>query len=96
MSGPEAERSVQILVSGRVQGVSFRYFTLRAAERLGLVGWAKNLPGGEVEVRVRGPESVLELFRGELRQGPPASRVDDLVESELEAPLEGSGFRIVF
>ena len=96
MSGPATERNVRIVVSGRVQGVSFRYFTRRAAERLGLIGWVKNLPSGEVEVRVGGPESSLELFRGQLRQGPPASRVDDLAESELEVPVEGPGFRIVF
>ena len=96
MSGAEAERSVRILVSGRVQGVSFRYFTHRAAQRLGLAGWVRNLPSGEVEVRVRGPEAVLEQFRGQLRQGPPASRVDDLTETALEAPVDGTDFRIIF
>lgn len=89
-------RAVRMLISGRVQGVSFRYFTQLAARRLGLVGWVRNLPTGEVEVRVAGDEAALESLRGELRQGPPASRVDALEESELEAPEEWREFRIVY
>lgn len=96
MSGPQQERSVQLLISGRVQGVGFRYYTLAAARRLGLVGWVKNLPGGEVEVRVTGPGSTLEALRRELRQGPPGSRVDALEETALESPSAWTEFRIVY
>ena len=85
-----------MIVSGRVQGVSFRYFTRQEARRLGLVGWVKNLPTGEVEVRVAGAPEALEAFRRRLRQGPPAGRVDDLVESELQAPGEWREFEITY
>lgn len=96
MTAPRGERTVRMVISGRVQGVSFRYFTRQIARRLGLVGWVKNLPSGQVEVRVRGAEPVLELFRRELRQGPPASRVDELSEAELAAPGDWRDFQITF
>ena len=46
----ETVTTVRFLVSGRVQGVGFRWFTHREAERLGIAGWARNLPDGRVEV----------------------------------------------
>ena len=85
MSAAADQRAVRMVISGRVQGVSFRYFTRQAARRLGLVGWVRNLPTGEVEVRARGAAPDLELLRGQLRQGPPGARVDDLSEEELAA-----------
>ena len=96
MSRAETHRAVSMVLSGRVQGVSFRYFTRRAAERLGLVGWVKNLPNGDVEVRASGAPETLEAFRQQLRQGPPGSRVDDLVESELVAAEDWNRFEIAF
>ena len=65
-------------VPGRVQGVFFRANTATEAERLGLTGWAINLPDGRVEVLVRGPaEAVLAIGRW-LRRGIPPARVDEL------------------
>ena len=96
MSAPAAERTVRMVISGRVQGVSFRYFTRQVARRLGLVGWVRNLPSGQVEVRVRGTEPDLELLRQELRQGPPAARVDDLSEAELAAGDDWYDFQITY
>ncbi len=96
MVGAEADQSLRIVISGRVQGVAFRYFTRGAARQLDLVGWVKNLPGGEVEVRVTGPPSTLESFRQRLRQGPPGSRVDSLSESELAAAEEWTDFQIAY
>ena len=65
----------QVLVSGRVQGVAFRWYTLREARRLALGGWVRNLPDGRVEVRCEGPGEELEALLGFLRRGPPAARV---------------------
>jgi acylphosphatase len=84
-----------MVISGRVQGVGFRYFTRRAATRLGLIGWVKNLPGGDVEVRVTGAPPALEALRQQLRQGPAGSRVDEICESDL-ATADWTGFEIVF
>ena len=96
MTEAEEDRALRVVISGRVQGVGFRYFTRRAAQRLDLVGWVKNLPSGEVEVRVAGAPVTLEVFRQRLRQGPPGSRVDALSESALAVPRDWNDFQIAF
>jgi acylphosphatase len=66
---------VHLLVSGRVQGVAFRAFTVDEARRLGVSGWVRNLPDGRVEVEAEGErEALLGLVRS-CEQGPPAARV---------------------
>src|SRR6267378_4381365 len=75
------------LVRGRVQGVGYRYFALEAAERRGIRGYVRNLPGGEVEVHAEAEEVALELFKKELERGPRMSRVSEVVESDL--PVSG-------
>ncbi|HKI97927.1 MAG TPA: acylphosphatase [bacterium] len=70
-----AER-VHILVTGRVQGVGYRHFTLQQARRLGITGWVRNLPGGEVEVLASLPPGTRERFLAALRRGPPMAEVD--------------------
>lgn len=69
---------LRIIVRGRVQGVGFRYFTQREAQRLGISGWVRNLPTGEVEVLADLPPGARSRFLAALRQGPPASEVDGL------------------
>ncbi|MBL7170105.1 MAG: acylphosphatase [Candidatus Aenigmarchaeota archaeon] len=74
---------VHCFVSGRVQGVSFRSFTTRVAEKLGLTGWVKNLPDGRVESVVEGEEKNVEKFLKLLNKGSILSRVDKVkVEKE--------------
>jgi acylphosphatase len=67
-----------LLVSGRVQGVGFRYSCREAAEALGVVGWVRNLPDGRVELFVEGEPSAVERFVEWCQRGPPGARVDDL------------------
>ena len=67
-----------ILISGKVQGVGFRYFTKQNAIRLGLHGYAKNLPNGKVEVVAEGDIATLDKFVKILWKGPSASRVEDV------------------
>lgn len=62
-------------VSGRVQGVWFRESTRREAERLGLTGYAKNLPDGRVEVLGCGAPGALDQLEAWLHQGPPMAEV---------------------
>jgi acylphosphatase len=76
---PSARR---YLISGRVQGVGFRFFTRQTARELGLTGWVKNLADGRVEAVAVGPEGALDDFEGRLRQGPRSGRVSDVAVSE--------------
>ena len=81
------------LVSGRVQGVGFRFFARRAAESAGVAGWARNLPDGRVETVVEGEDSAVERYLEKVRRGPMGGRVDG-VEVEDLAPEGLKGFRI--
>jgi acylphosphatase len=63
------------LVSGRVQGVSFRYYTRQQAQRLGVSGWAHNLADGRVEVVACGDSRAVEQLCAWLHQGPPLAYV---------------------
>ena len=64
------------LITGRVQGVGFRYFVHGAAVREGLKGWVRNLSGGAVEALAEGEPEAIERFEAQLRQGPALARVD--------------------
>lgn len=77
----------RFLVTGRVQGVSFRYFTQQAARELELVGWVRNLADGSVEVQVGGDSEVLERFRQRLLEGPRFASVDAIAGDDLDADL---------
>ena len=84
----------RVLVRGRVQGVGFRYWTRGEAERLGLHGWVKNLPDGNVEAEIEGdPTAVAELLDA-LGHGPRGASVDGIDVSD-RSPDGGSGFRIL-
>jgi acylphosphatase len=79
---------VRCIVSGRVQGVFFRASTQREARQLGVTGYARNLPDGNVEVLACGEPSAVEALKEWLWSGPPASRVTDVVcqPAEQSAP----------
>ena len=82
------------LVSGRVQGVGFRFFVNRAAAIEGLHGWVANLPDGRVEIRAEGESESLERFERQIRQGPPSARVEDLDTTVVASTGHDSGFSI--
>jgi acylphosphatase len=67
---------VHLLVSGLVQGVAFRQYTVDEARQLGLAGWVRNLPDGRVEAEAEGERAALEGLVRFCRRGPPAARVD--------------------
>ena len=82
-------------VRGMVQGVGFRYSTVREAQRLKLNGWVRNAANGEVEVWAEGLPEKLELFLAWLHRGPAYSRVDS-VEKEDKPPRGCSGFDVEY
>jgi acylphosphatase len=89
----EGRRAVLISVSGRVQGVWYRASAQAAAARLGVAGWARNLPGGEVEVRAEGSPEAVDRMIAWCRQGPPAALVESVAVREV--PVGGlAGFEI--
>jgi len=67
-----------VLVSGRVQGVGFRWYARETAERLGLGGWVKNLTDGRVELLLEGRDQAVEAMLVWLERGPPAAHVKNL------------------
>ena len=88
-------RCLRFLVSGRVQGVYFRASARARALELGLLGYARNLDDGRVEVLACGDSSDLERFRQWLHQGPPQARVTALESEPLTVPPAVDSFQIV-
>ena len=82
----------RFVVSGRVQGVGFRWFAETVAAREGLHGWVRNLPDGRVEAAAEGDQEAVERFERALRQGPPAARVDDVDVESVVPSGRDSGF----
>ncbi len=82
-----AIRAYRWVISGRVQGVGFRWFVLRAAKRLGVTGWARNLWDGRVEVMGQGPLSVLHDFEKTLHKGPQLSNVEKVEKVEVTSEV---------
>jgi acylphosphatase len=81
------------VISGRVQGVGFRWFVEREAAQIGVAGWVRNRENGDVEVLATGTREQHGALRARLQQGPRAARVDQV--SESPAPLlEAQSFRI--
>jgi acylphosphatase len=82
------------VISGRVQGVGFRFFAEAEAAREGLHGWVQNLPDGRVEVSVEGEAESVERFERKIRHGPPGARVSDVQGDETVPTDRGTGFSI--
>jgi acylphosphatase len=87
---------VRLLVSGRVQGVGFRWFVREAARQHRLAGWVRNRPDGSVELEASGVDTAVHGFVEAIREGPPGARVDDIRElSSNQAETLPQPFTIV-
>jgi len=87
--------SIQATVYGRVQGVFFRDFVSEQATQLGLTGYVRNLPNGEVvEVHAEGGRKQLEELIGYLKVGPPGARVEKVIINWSEYTGNYSRFTI--
>lgn len=73
------------VVTGRVQGVGFRFFAERAARQAGVKGWVRNAPDGSVETFAEGEEKSVRLYLETLREGPRLGRVTAIAEEEAQA-----------
>jgi len=74
----------RFLISGRVQGVGFRYFTHDVATREGVTGYVRNLPDGRVEAHVEGDEESVTRVERALRMGPGGARVSAVNIDDVE------------
>jgi acylphosphatase len=83
-------------VSGRVQGVGFRYFTRRRAEALGLSGYVRNHPNGDVELEVQGPEDRVQALLDTVRKGPAMGFVSRVFTDVRPVDPSETGFDIRF
>jgi membrane protein YqaA with SNARE-associated domain/acylphosphatase len=92
--GGRARRAYRL--EGRVQGVGFRAFIRREAQRLGLAGWTRNAPDGSVEVEAAGGPDSLASFEERLRQGPPGAGVDRVATRDLPGDADARTFEIRF
>ena len=86
--------SVRAIVYGRVQGVFFRAFVEEHAQRLGLVGYVRNLPSDAVEVVAEGEREQVNKLVERLKTGPPTAIVDRVEISWSEYTGDHSGFRV--
>ena len=96
MTTDAATTGAYMLVSGRVQGVGYRWFVRSHAAALDLRGWARNRRDGKVELEVVGSRERIETLLERLREGPPASEVEDVTVHWLPLPVTGgpAGFEI--
>ena len=91
MADDGGEQARLYLVSGRVQGVGYRYFAMRAAQRLGIRGTVKNLRDGRVEVAAAGEAESMAAFRAELEHGPQGAEVTSIAEGALPVDHDFGG-----
>ncbi len=87
-------KTAHIIVSGRVQGVGFRFFTKYTAENFGINGWVRNLDDGTVEIKATGKDEKIKEFLKEIKKGSPLSEVKD-VNVKYEPLEEFNSFEII-
>ena len=86
----------KVIVSGRVQGVAFRYYTRDVALSKGVYGWVRNLPDGRVEAVFEGKQEDVDSVVTWCRKGPPASQVEKVAIQEERPTGEFKDFEIRF
>jgi acylphosphatase len=87
---------LHIIITGRVQGVCFRFNTKKTAEDLGIDGWVKNLPDGNVEAVFEGEEKKLLKILDFIKKGPFGSRVIKTTENWSDKKNEFENFRVKY
>jgi len=88
------EKTVFIIVTGRVQGVGFRYFTRHKAEENNIKGWVKNTASGQVEIEASGEKQDLEAFIDWIRIGPARAMIKTVSVSEIDNDRVFTNFSI--
>ncbi len=84
----EDQTGVRWLMSGRVQGVGYRWFVLRRADELGIAGWVRNLTDGRVEVVGEGESQAMRAFEIALTSGPRFAKVDHVEKADFPHDID--------
>ena len=84
-------RTVRVVISGQVQGVWYRGWTVESARALDLRGWVRNRRDGTVEAVFGGPEPAIEIMLARCHNGPPAARIDSVTAVTWDGET-GAGF----
>lgn len=84
----------QLQIKGRVQGVYYRASTKAKADELGLCGWVRNLPNGDVQTEVEGSPDLLDQFFKWCQSGPPMAKVERIERTDL-TPKHYDNFTIL-
>jgi acylphosphatase len=87
--------TVHLLIEGRVQGVFYRASAKQMADKLGITGWVKNTPEGNVEILAKGKEGDIEEYINWCKQGPPKAVVTNLAVTKKDDTLVLQGFEIL-
>jgi acylphosphatase len=82
------------VITGRVQGVGFRWFAHDAAAREGVHGWVRNLADGSVEVVAEGEQASVDSLEAAVRRGPSSARVERFDVEEIAPAARTAGFEI--
>lgn len=89
-------KRLHAIIHGRVQGVSFRYYTTLKARELGITGWVLNRSDGKVELIAEGTSEALEQLESWLHEGSPAANVTRVESTFGEATGEFADFKTVY
>ena len=86
--------TLELRITGRVQGVGYRYALRREAETLGVTGWVRNRGDGSVQVLAQGAPAAVEALVAWARRGPPGSRVADVIVATADHAQTCASFEI--
>lgn len=92
----ESRRCLKVTVCGVVQGVCFRHYTQQQAGALGITGWVRNLPNGDVEALICGNPSQLDAMLAWLAHGPEHARVTGIHSSECPTDPPPEDFSVAY
>lgn len=86
----------EIYITGKVQGVGFRYFAQKKATELDVTGWVKNMPDGRVMVMALGDKTDVDTFIDYLKTGPSMAKVSDVSINKMPEPEQFEDFRVKY
>ena len=89
-------KTYRILLSGRVQGVGYRYFVEEKSRLFNVKGYVKNTIDNKVEIVCQGKQESLDIFRQQVKKGPAFARVDNISENSIENASIYNDFQIIY